>query len=196
MTRARHLDCSPDTKRKSGQAALDSSTSIDSPGSSPRRPKVFSNGRPVKPMPKRARLQPTTAGPTAQKPPAPTTTPRFADPEAVVRPSDSFSSPSSFPSSSSASASAPTYVASVTNRLSALTHSSPSTTAARRTRVARSRYATFSSDSNESDGHSDVDDFVPHRTRSRTTYPRLVDRTSPPTPTFMRIVRQQSSIAR
>ncbi|KAI9458179.1 hypothetical protein BJY52DRAFT_440077 [Lactarius psammicola] len=174
-----HLDCPPDTKRKSGQAALDSSTSIDSPSSSPRRPKIFSNGRPVKPMPKRARLQPTTTGPTAQKPPAPTTTPRFVDPEVVVRASVSFSMHSSSPSSSSQSASA-----------------GPSTTTARRTRVARSRYVTSSSsDSDESDGHSDVDDFVT-RTRSRTTYPSLYPSVNDsPTPAFMRIVRQQRSMA-
>ncbi|KAH9027770.1 hypothetical protein EDB84DRAFT_300623 [Lactarius hengduanensis] len=78
-----HSDCPPDTKRKSGEAALDSSSSIDSPASSPRKVKVFACGRPVKPMPKRARLQPTTT----QNPPALTATPRFADPEKVFRPS-------------------------------------------------------------------------------------------------------------
>ncbi|KAH8983166.1 hypothetical protein EDB86DRAFT_2968222 [Lactarius hatsudake] len=70
-----HLDCTPDTKRKSSEAALDSSSLIDSPASSPRKVKVCSDGRPVKPIPKRTRLQPTTTGLTAQNLPAPTTTP-------------------------------------------------------------------------------------------------------------------------
>ncbi|KAH9169837.1 hypothetical protein EDB89DRAFT_1375040 [Lactarius sanguifluus] len=165
-----HLDCPPDTKRKSSQA-LDSSLSIDSPASSPRKVKVFPYGRPVKPMPKRARLQPTTT----QNPPALTTTPRFADPEVVFRRSVSSFSPSS-PSSASAPAS--------------------TVTTARRTRVAR--YTTSSSsDSDESDGHSDVDDPVPHyRTHSRITYPHAIEHTSPPTPLLMRIVRQRPIASR
>ncbi|KAH9160764.1 hypothetical protein EDB89DRAFT_849215 [Lactarius sanguifluus] len=168
-----HLDCPPDTKRKSSQA-LDSSLSIDSPASSPRKVKVFPYGRPVKPMPKRARLQPTTT----QNPPALTTTPRFADPEVVFRRSVSSFSPSS-PSSASAPAS-----------------TGPSVTTARRTRVAR--YTTSSSsDSDESDGHSDVDDPVPHyRTHSRITYPHAIEHTSPPTPLLMRIVRQRPIASR
>ncbi|KAH9040367.1 hypothetical protein EDB85DRAFT_132857 [Lactarius pseudohatsudake] len=168
-----HLDCPPDTKRKSSQAALDSSSSIDSPASSPRKVKVFSDRRPVKPIPKRAPLQPTTTGLTAQNLPAPTTTPRFADLDVVFRPSVSFSSPSS-----SSSASAPASTGS-------------SVTAARCTRVVR--YPTSSSsDSDESDGHSDVDDPVPrYRTRSRITYPHAIEHTSPLTPVLMRIVRQR-----
>ncbi|KAH9074715.1 hypothetical protein EDB83DRAFT_2515579 [Lactarius deliciosus] len=165
-----HSDCPPDTKRKSGQAALDSSSSIDSPASSPRKVKVSPWGRLVKPMPKRARVQPTTT----QNLPALTATPRFTDPEVVFGPSVSLSSPSSFPSSSSAPAS-----------------TGPSVIPAMRPRV--SRYATPSSgDSDESDGHSDVDDPVPrYHTRSRATYSRVIERTSPPTPGFMRIVRQR-----
>ncbi|KAI9440659.1 hypothetical protein H4582DRAFT_2127840 [Lactarius indigo] len=175
-----HLDCPPDTKRKSGQAALDSSSSIDSHTSSPRRVKVSPNGRPVKPMPKRARLQQTTTGPTTQNTPTHTTTSRFADLEVVFRPSVSFSSPSSFPSSSS---SAP---ASTSSALT-YTRSGPSATTARRTRVAR-----YTTSSDESDGHSDVDDPVPrYRIRSRITYPRIIEHTAPPTPVLMRIVRQR-----
>ena len=42
MNCARHLSCPSDTLHKSIQAALDSSSSIDSPGFSPRKTKVLS----------------------------------------------------------------------------------------------------------------------------------------------------------
>ena len=130
-------------------------------------------------MPKRARLQPTTtAGPTAQKPAAPTL--RFTDTDAD-RSSISFSSsPSSSPASPSQSASAPMYA----NRPSALAHSGPSTTTASRPHVARPA-TSGSSDSVNSDGDSDVDEmdvFFPryhyhnhnYHTRSRSAFPRRV----------------------
>ena len=143
-------------------------------------------------MPKRARLQPTTTGPTAQPPPAPITL-RFAD-RGVVRSSDPFSSSSSSPSSSpqSASASAPTSTASATNRSAVFTHGSPSALVTMRARLARDRYAASNSSEHESDNHSDIDDFVPrYRTRSQTTPPRFPP--LPITPPLMRLVRQSST---
>lgn len=190
-----HSNCSPDTKRKSGDAALDSSSSIDSPGTSPRKAKGFFNGRPVKPMPKRARLR----EPTAQKPSAPTT-PRFADrfaDQELVRSSVSSPSPSPSPSSSP-SPSASTHVAPTIGRSSAPARSGPSTstTTTRRTRAARYA-ASSSSDSDEPDGPRDrvVADLV-HRypTRSRVsgvTYSYAAEFTSPP-PTFLRVLRERS----
>ena len=141
-------------------------------------------------MPKRARLQPTTTtGSPAQRPPAPIAH-RFANRE-DIRSSDPFSSSSSSPSSSprSASASASTSTASATNRSSVYTHSSPSAIATMRARLARDRYVASNSSEHESDGHSDVDDFVPrYRTRSQTTHPSFPP--LPITPPLMRLVRQ------
>jgi len=185
VSRARHSNCLLDTKRKSGQAALDSSSSIDSPDSSPRKLRDKFNGRPVKPMPKRARLQPTTTGPAAQSPPAPIA-PRFANRE-VERSSSSFpfSSYSSSPSSLTPSAS--TSAASAANRSSVFTHDSPTVYTRTRARVARDRYATSSiGDSDESDGNRDVDDSIPrYRTRSQTTDPAMT--------TFLRLMRRVST---
>lgn len=167
-----HSRCPPDTKRKSNQAALDSSTSIDSPSSSPRKPKDILNGRPVKPMPKRARLQPTTTGLTAQVPPSPIAT-RLRNREGA-RSLDLFSSPSSSSSSPSPSVSAAPSVASATDRPSGFTYGDGSITfAAIRARVARDRYATSSSGGSD---ESDVGSFVSrYRTRSQSALRRLSD---------------------
>jgi hypothetical protein len=54
----------PAAKRTSGEAAFDASLSSESPDSdsdpSSRKPNFFYNGRPIKPMPKRVKTQPTT----------------------------------------------------------------------------------------------------------------------------------------